>query len=52
MDQALWTLDELAERVERRPNAALPVGRIWNHTPRPVVGLITCGGGFDRATGH
>jgi hypothetical protein len=40
------------ERVERRPKAALPVGRIWNHTRRPVLRLITCGGGFDRATGH
>ena len=32
--------------------AALPAGRIWNHTRRPVLRLITCGGGFDRATGH
>jgi hypothetical protein len=40
----------VVERVERRPKAALPVGRIWNHTRRPVLRLITCGGGFDRAT--
>jgi hypothetical protein len=42
----------VVERVERRPKAALPAGRIWNHTPRPVLRLITCGGGFDRASGH
>ena len=38
--------------VERGPKGALPVGRIWNHTRRPVLRLITCGGGFDRAAGH
>ena len=42
----------VVERVERRPKQALPVGRIWNHTRRPVLRLITCGGSFDRATGH
>ena len=42
----------LAERVERRPKEGLPVGRIWNRTDRPVPRLITCGGGFDRGTGH
>jgi sortase (surface protein transpeptidase) len=42
----------LVERVERRPKEDLPVGRIWNRTDRPVLRLITCGGGFDRGTGH
>jgi hypothetical protein len=40
------------ERVERQPKQALPVDRIWNDTGRPVLRLITCGGSFDRATGH
>ena len=40
------------ERVERQPKQALPVARIWNHTRRPVLRLITCGGSFDRTTGH
>jgi LPXTG-site transpeptidase (sortase) family protein len=40
------------ERVERRPKENLPVGRIWNRTDRPVLRLITCGGSFDRETGH
>jgi hypothetical protein len=42
----------LVERVERRPKTALPTRRIWSRTRRPVLRLITCGGGFDRSTGH
>ena len=42
----------LVERVERSPKEALPVGRIWDPTRRPVLRLITCGGSFDRSTGH
>jgi hypothetical protein len=26
--------------------------RIWNRTSQPVLRLITCGGSFDRSTGH
>jgi Sortase domain len=40
------------ERVERHPKEALPVARIWNLTGQPVLRLITCGGSFDRSTGH
>jgi hypothetical protein len=40
------------ERVERSPKEALPVGRIWDRTRRPVLRLITCGGSFDQSTGH
>jgi len=42
----------LVERVERRPKTALPTRRIWIRTRRPVLRLITCGGGFDHSTGH
>jgi sortase (surface protein transpeptidase) len=42
----------LVERVERSPKEALPVGRIWDRARRPVLRLITCGGSFDRSTGH
>jgi sortase (surface protein transpeptidase) len=42
----------VVERVERQPKQALPVARIWNPTHRPVLRLITCEGGFDRAAGH
>ena len=40
------------ERVERHAKESLPVGRIWNSTSQPVLRLITCGGSFDRSTGH
>jgi hypothetical protein len=42
----------LVERVERQAKEALPVERIWNRTTQPVLRLITCGGSFDRSTGH
>jgi len=42
----------VVERVEWQPKQALPTARIWNSTRRPVLRLITCGGSFDRATGH
>jgi sortase (surface protein transpeptidase) len=42
----------VVERVERRPKKALPTARIWNDTGQPVLRLITCGGSFDRASGH
>jgi sortase (surface protein transpeptidase) len=42
----------VVERVERRPKQALPTARIWNDTGQPVLRLITCGGSFDRASGH
>jgi sortase (surface protein transpeptidase) len=40
------------ETVERQSKSALPVGRIWNRTTEPVLRLITCGGSFDRTSGH
>jgi sortase (surface protein transpeptidase) len=42
----------VVHRVERSAKEALPVGRIWNRTRQPVLRLITCGGSFDRSTGH
>jgi sortase (surface protein transpeptidase) len=42
----------LVERVERRAKEDLPLERIWNGTRKPVLRLITCGGTFDRSTGH
>jgi Sortase domain len=42
----------VVDRVERRPKEALPTERIWNRTSEPVLRLITCGGSFDRSTGH
>jgi sortase (surface protein transpeptidase) len=42
----------VVDRVERRPKEELPTERIWNRTSEPVLRLITCGGSFDRSTGH
>ena len=42
----------VVERVERHAKESLPVARIWNRTSQPVLRLITCGGSFDRSTGH
>jgi sortase (surface protein transpeptidase) len=42
----------VVDRVERLPKEALPTERIWNRTKEPVLRLITCGGSFDRSTGH
>ena len=37
---------------EMTAKSALPVKRIWNQTSEPVLRLITCGGDFNRQTGH
>ena len=42
----------VVQRVERWAKEALPTRRIWNRTRAPVLRLITCGGSFDRSTGH
>ncbi|HEX8498190.1 MAG TPA: class F sortase, partial [Actinomycetales bacterium] len=39
-------------RVERYAKAAFPTARVYGPVPGPVLRLITCGGVFDRATGH
>lgn len=40
------------ERSERVAKTALPTRKIWGKTSEPALRLITCGGAFDRATGH
>jgi Sortase domain len=42
----------LVGRLERHPKTALPTGRIWTSSNRPLLRLITCAGTFDRATRH
>lgn len=37
---------------EQRPKEALPGDRIWAPSAEPRLTLITCGGVFDRGTGH
>jgi hypothetical protein len=40
------------ERTERHPKRAFPTGRVYGDTPGPALRLVTCGGSFDRASGH
>ena len=41
-----------SENLRAESQGGLPVGRIWDRTRQPVLRLITCGGSFDRSTGH
>jgi hypothetical protein len=46
---ATFTVDA----VERYPKDAFPTSRVYgNTTDRAEIRLITCGGDFDRGTGH
>ncbi|MGH2809254.1 MAG: class F sortase [Actinomycetota bacterium] len=40
------------DSLEQTSKDQLPVERIWASTSDPVLRLLTCGGRFDRATGH
>ena len=39
-------------RVERWPKRLFPTRRVYGPTRRPTLRLVTCGGAFDRASGH
>lgn len=38
--------------VERVPKEAFPADRVYGNTEQPELRLITCGGVFDRGSGH
>ena len=40
------------EWQEQTLKTELPTERIWNDTQEPVIRLVTCGGDFDRSSGH
>jgi len=40
------------EDVAQHPKDELPGDRIWAASSQPRLTLITCGGAFDRASGH
>jgi sortase (surface protein transpeptidase) len=42
----------VVDRVERHPKNAFPTAEVYGPTPDATLRLITCGGSFDRATGH
>jgi hypothetical protein len=40
------------ERLEQHPKADFPTEAVYGDTAGPALRLITCGGAFDRSTGH
>ncbi|HEV2071289.1 MAG TPA: class F sortase [Acidimicrobiales bacterium] len=46
------TVSFIAERVEQHPKDAFPTRDVYGDTTRPELRLVTCGGSFDRSTGH
>lgn len=40
------------ERVERYPKRRFPTADVYYPTLEPKLRLVTCGGAFDRSTGH
>jgi sortase (surface protein transpeptidase) len=40
------------QRSERYPKGDFPTAKVYGSTPGPTLRLITCGGDFDRSTGH
>lgn len=42
----------VVDAMEQQLKSDLPIERIWNDTWQPVIRLITCGGEFDRSSGH
>jgi Sortase domain len=40
------------ERTERHAKRAFPTARVYGDTAGPALRLVTCGGSFDRASGH
>lgn len=47
-DRATFVVDYREQQLK----SELPTDRIWNDTWEPVIRLITCGGDFDRSSGH
>ena len=41
-----------AYKVERYVKAEFPTELVYGNTDEPELRLITCGGAFDRASGH
>jgi sortase (surface protein transpeptidase) len=46
------TISYVVTRVERHPKDAFPTDAVYDMTAGPELRLITCGGDFDRSSGH
>jgi hypothetical protein len=42
----------VVERLAQHPKADFPTEAVYGHTADPALRLITCGGAFDRSSGH
>ena len=42
----------VVERSKQVPKNAFPTDEVYGPTPDPTLRLVTCGGSFDRRTGH
>jgi hypothetical protein len=42
----------VVDRLEQHPKDAFPTDAVYGPTPDPTLRLITCGGSFDRSSGH
>ena len=42
----------VVKHVERHAKSALPIDELFTRNGSPVLTLITCGGDFDRSSGH
>lgn len=42
----------VVERSKQVPKDAFPTEEVYGPTPDPTLRLVTCGGSFDRRTGH
>jgi sortase (surface protein transpeptidase) len=42
----------VVDRVEQHPKSAFPTDAVYGATAAPELRLVTCGGTFDRSTGH
>jgi len=46
------TVGFVVEAVRQYPKDAFPTDLVYGPTSQPTLRLLTCGGAFDRATGH
>jgi len=42
----------IVQRVEQYPKRRFPTAEVYYPTLEPMLRLVTCGGAFDRSTGH
>ncbi|SDK96237.1 Sortase family protein [Nonomuraea maritima] len=52
VDKSGQTHQFVAGKTQQSAKTALPTEEIWGETAKPALRLITCGGTFDRASGH